>query len=129
MDRSDRGASRRRSPAQRARRGGPSPRGARVRVARRCGPPARFLRRLGEWKVHGELKRGLRRARAAATLIGLRVALPRWFARRSLDDLLERLAPRGAPSNAAPLAQEALRRDLLRAERLLHRVSFLPSTF
>ncbi len=73
-----------------------------------------------------EFGRSLRRVTASVRLVGLRVVLPRWFARSSLDELLERLSTVGRVGE--PLTQGVLQYDFERAERLLRRVAPLPST-
>ena len=70
--------------------------------------------------------RGISSALATAEIIALRALLPRWFARGSLDSLLERLSAGKVPGAGSDLVR--LARDVSRAEALIERVTKLPRT-
>jgi hypothetical protein len=70
--------------------------------------------------------RGISSALATAEIIALRALLPRWFARGSLDSLLERLSAAKVPGAGSDLVR--LARDVSRAEALVERLTKLPRT-
>jgi hypothetical protein len=70
--------------------------------------------------------KGISSALATAEIVALRALLPRWFARGSLDTLLERLSAVKVPGAGSDLSR--LARDVARAEALVERVTKLPRT-